>query len=74
MVSRWYHGCMAMTLRLTEEQDRKLQELADIRRTSKQEAAVWAIEETARRSAQLRDEVLRRIVTEDAELLRLLSK
>lgn len=65
---------MAMTLRLTEEQDRMLQELADAQGVSKQEAAVRAIEESARRRVELRDRVLKRIVGEDAELLDLLSK
>jgi len=65
---------MAMTLRLTEEQDRMLQELADAQGVSKQEAAVRAIEDSARRRVDLRDRVLKRIVGEDAELLDLLSK
>ena len=38
-----------MTLRLTDEQDRALQTLADAQRISKQEAAVRAIEEQALR-------------------------
>ena len=36
--------CMAMTLRLTDEQDAALQRLADAQHVSKQEAAVRAIE------------------------------
>lgn len=44
-----------MTLRLTEEQDRALQALADLRRTSKQEAAAWAIEAQAERALNARD-------------------
>ncbi len=40
---------MAMTLRLTEEQDRNLQLLADAQHISKQEAAVRAIDEQAAR-------------------------
>ena len=65
---------MAMTLRLTEEQDRMLQELAAAQGVSKQEAAVRAIEESAKRRVDLRDRVLKRIVGEDGELLDLLSK
>jgi Ribbon-helix-helix protein, copG family. len=42
---------MAMTLRLTEEQDRALQALADAQHISKQEAATRAIEEQAERMA-----------------------
>jgi len=40
---------MAMTLRLTDDQDRALQRLADSQRISKQEAAVRAIEAQAER-------------------------
>jgi predicted transcriptional regulator len=40
---------MAMTLRLTDEQDRTLQALADAQHISKQEAVVRAIEEQAAR-------------------------
>jgi predicted transcriptional regulator len=49
----WYHGgtvtAMAMNLRLTDEQDRVLQALADAQHISKQEAAVRAIEAQAQR-------------------------
>lgn len=47
-----------MTLRLTDEQDRTLQALADAQQISKQEAAVRAIEEHAARitvAADVRD-------------------
>jgi predicted transcriptional regulator len=40
---------MAMTLRLTEEQDQNLQLLADAQHISKQEAAIRAINEQAAR-------------------------
>lgn len=65
---------MAMTLRLTEEQDATLQALADAQHISKQEAAVRAIESAARRQAETREAVLGRIVAEDAALLDLLAK
>lgn len=65
---------MAMTLRLTEEQDRALQALADAQKISKHEAIVRAIDEYVSRRAQLRDEILRKIVDEDAQLLDLLAK
>jgi predicted transcriptional regulator len=42
---------MAMTLRLTEEQDHTLEALAAAQNISKQEAAVRAIEEQAQRIA-----------------------
>ena len=65
---------MAMTLRLTDEQDRALTALAEAQKISKQEAAIRAIEDAASRRAQTRDAVLRRIADEDAALLDLLSK
>ena len=40
---------MAMTLRLTDEQDRALTALAEAQKISKQEAAVGAIEDQAAR-------------------------
>jgi predicted transcriptional regulator len=40
---------MAMTLRLTDEQEKNLQALADAQGLSKQEAVVRAIEEQAER-------------------------
>jgi predicted transcriptional regulator len=44
-----------MTLRLTDEQDRALQALADAQHISKQEAAVRAIEDQAERLGVARD-------------------
>jgi len=50
---RWYHGGtiggMAMNLRLTDEQDRTLQELADALHISKHEAVLRAIDAQAER-------------------------
>lgn len=46
---------MAMTLRLTEDQDRALTALANAQQISKQEAAVRAIEEQAARLGVARD-------------------
>lgn len=65
---------MAMTLRLTEEQDRALQELADAQHISKHEAVVRAIEDYTSRRAELREGFLKRIVAEDAALLDLLAQ
>ncbi|MBE7188980.1 hypothetical protein [Jatrophihabitans endophyticus] len=65
---------MAMTLSLTDEQDHALTALAEAQKISKQEAAVRAIEDAASRRAETRDAVLRRIVSEDSELLDLLAK
>jgi len=49
LVSEWYHHRMAMTLRLSEEQDRALVTLAEALGVSKQEAAARAIVEAAER-------------------------
>lgn len=49
VVSDWYHSAMAMTLRLSEEQDRALEALARADGVSKQEAAVRAITDAADR-------------------------
>ena len=55
----WYHGGimagMAMTLRLTDEQDAALQRLADAQHISKQEAVVRAIESQAQRLSMAGD-------------------
>lgn len=65
---------MAMTLRLTDEQDRMLTELAAAQQISKQEAVVRAIADYVGRRAELRDALLKRIVDEDAALLDLLAR
>jgi predicted transcriptional regulator len=66
---------MAMTLRLTAEQDAKLEALADELRLSKQQVVTQAIQELAER--QLQSEVAKRafdrVLERDAELLRLLA-
>ncbi|MEY4019394.1 MAG: hypothetical protein RLZZ590_694 [Actinomycetota bacterium] len=66
---------MAMTLRLTAEQDAKLDALADELRLSKQQVVTQAIQELAER--QLQSEVAKRafdrVLERDAELLRLLA-
>lgn len=51
VVSIRYHGRMAMTLRLNDEQDRLLTELARAQGLSKNDAALRAIEEVASRRA-----------------------
>ena len=47
LVSDWYHSGMAMTLRLTDEQDRMLTDLARAEGISKQDAVVRAIVDRA---------------------------
>jgi predicted transcriptional regulator len=65
--------CMAMTLRLSEEQTARLRETADREGLSMQAAAQKAIEEyTSRRTAQ-RDAMLAQILTEDAGVLERLA-
>lgn len=58
MVSIRYHRTMSMTLRLSEDEDRALTELARVEGISKQQAAVRAITEKAARI--VRDEEVRR--------------
>ena len=49
MVALWYQWVMAMTLRLTPDQDRALALLAEAQGSSKHEAAVRAIVSAANR-------------------------
>lgn len=65
---------MAMTLRLSPEQTAALKATAAQDGISMQEAALAAIDTyTSRRSQRLKD-AIRRIATEDAELLRRLAQ
>jgi predicted transcriptional regulator len=64
---------MAMTLRLTDEQTRRLRATAELERTSMQAVAIRAIDEYTTRRARRRDELLSQIVEEDAEVLRRLG-
>lgn len=52
MIPKWYHLVMAMTLRLSEEQERALAMLAEAKGVSKHEAVVRAITEAAARSVR----------------------
>lgn len=52
----WYHSAMAMTLRLTPEDEQALTQLAEAEGVSKQEATVRAIHEAASRRVR-RDQV-----------------
>lgn len=49
MVSQWYHSTMAMTLRLTELDEKALAALAKADGVSKHEATIRAIHEVAER-------------------------
>lgn len=65
---------MAMTLRLTEDETRQLQVAAEREHISMQELARRAIREYVSRRTATRDAALKRIVTEDAELLERLAR
>jgi predicted transcriptional regulator len=65
---------MAMTLRLTDEETKQLQEAAEREHLSMQEVARRAIREYISRRTQTRDAALARIVAEDAELLDRLAR
>ncbi|PRY42869.1 ribbon-helix-helix protein, CopG family [Umezawaea tangerina] len=65
---------MAMTLRLTDEENEDLRRTAERENRSMQEVARQAIREYVQRRTKLRDEALARIVAEDAELLDRLAR
>ncbi|NMW60669.1 hypothetical protein HHJ81_06145 [Mobiluncus mulieris] len=52
--SDWYHESMSMTLRLTPEQDAALTRLARAWGTSKQQAAVRAIEDSDQKQRRVK--------------------
>ena len=66
---------MAMTLRLTEQQDAELAAVADSMNVSKQRAMEIALEEYLERNSQTRimREVIETVLTRDAELMRRLA-
>jgi predicted transcriptional regulator len=66
---------MAMTLRLTEQQDSQLGAIAESMNVSKQRAVEIALEEYLQRNDQKRimKEVIETVLTRDAELMRRLS-
>jgi uncharacterized protein (DUF1778 family) len=51
MVPKWYHGVMAMNLRLDEEDHALLKALAEAEHVSMHEAALRAIRRSAREAA-----------------------
>jgi predicted transcriptional regulator len=65
---------MAMTLRLSEEDTAALRTYANAAGRSMHEVVQEAIRDYLDERAKRRDEILARIVHEDAELLDLLSK
>jgi predicted transcriptional regulator len=66
---------MAMTLRLTEEQDAQLGAVAESMNVSKQRAVEIALEEYLAKHDQerLMHEVIQKVLTRDAELMRRLA-
>lgn len=66
---------MAMTLRLTDEQDRRLTAVALSLNISKQRAIEIAVDEFIERHDQERimNQVLEKVMTRDAELMRRLA-
>jgi predicted transcriptional regulator len=66
---------MAMTLRLTEQQDAELAAVAESMNVSKQRAMEIALEEYLERNNQTRimKEVIETVLTRDAELMRRLA-
>ncbi|CAB4637032.1 unannotated protein [freshwater metagenome] len=75
MVSLWYHYGMAMTLRLTEEQDAQLGAVAESMNVSKQRAVEIALDEYLAKHDQERvmSEVINKVLSRDAELMRRLA-
>lgn len=76
MIPKWYHVFMAMTLRLTAEQEAQLTALAQQTNMSKQQAAVMAIEEAAQRRAYdaKLDSAIDSVLTRYADALERLGK
>lgn len=66
---------MAMTLRLTEEQDQALTKLAAVRGLSKQQVVQQAIDKEIQTQIrfELLSETMKRIAREDSELMKMLE-
>lgn len=69
-----YHGGMAMTLRLTEEETEALRRTAEREHRSMQDVARSAVVEYTTRRERRREEILQDVVTEHAGLLRRLAE
>jgi predicted transcriptional regulator len=67
---------MAMTLRLSDELDALLDQIARERGVSKQQAVALAIKQVANRDQRRKqmDEVLQLVLTRDAELMKRLAE
>jgi|APCry1669189000_1035189.scaffolds.fasta_scaffold72915_2 predicted transcriptional regulator len=74
LIPQWYHGDMAMTLRLSDEESELLRACAEREGTSMQEVARLAIAQyVSDRRGRLEAAILT-VATNDAELLDRLSK
>lgn len=65
---------MAMTLRLTEDDNARLREVAEREGRSMQEVAVAALRQYFASHDEFRSQQVKRFLDEDAELLELLSQ
>jgi hypothetical protein len=74
VVPRWYHFTMAMNLRLSPEQSEALKKAAAEDGISKEEAALRAIELYSSRRKSTLLESIKKIKTEDSELLKRLAE
>ena len=75
VVSLWYRYAMAMTLRLSDELDKKLSDLSQRTGTSKQKIAIAAIEAHLAREGQssIATAVFDKVMTRDKDLLERLA-
>lgn len=64
---------MAMTLRLNDEQHARLREVAEREGISMHEAVVRAVDDYTTRRARRRDELIARMIEEDAGVLERLA-
>jgi predicted transcriptional regulator len=74
VVSLGIMAAMAMTLRLTDEEQAALRETAEREHRSMQDVARDAVRQYVERHAKIRAQALARIVSEDAVLLDRLGK
>jgi len=76
VIPKWYHTFMAMTLRLTAEQEAQLAALAESKNMSKQQAAALAIEEAHDRNVHDKkvDQAIDYALTRYADVLERLGK
>jgi predicted transcriptional regulator len=74
MVPAWYHALMAMNLRLTDEESEALRKKAEQEGRSMQEVARAAIAQYVSERPHRLAAAIKRVRTEDRELLERLSR